>query len=180
MNFLETERCALVGMVHLLALPGSAGWGGSRNAILDAAMRDGERLCEGGCDALLVENMGDLPYLRGRVEPETLATMAVAVAGLGDLGRPLGVQLLAGANREALGVAVATGADFIRVEGFAYGHLADEGWMDACAGELLRARASLGADVKIWADIQKKHASHAITADLSLADLARGHAFALP
>jgi membrane complex biogenesis BtpA family protein len=103
--------------------------------------------------------------------------MAVVVDRLCRLGIPLGIQLLAGANREALGVAVATGARFIRAEAFAYGHLADEGWMDACAGELLRARAALGVDVKIWADVQKKHASHAMSADLGIEDLARGYAF---
>ena len=172
-----TDPCRLVGMVHLKPLPGSPGWGGDMAAVLDAALRDAEALLLGGCDALLMENMGDVPYLRGRVEPETVAAAAVVGAALGDLGLPLGVQLLAGANREALGVAVATGASFVRVEGFAYAHVADEGWLDACAGELTRARAALGAEVEIWADVQKKHAAHAITADLSLAALAQGTAF---
>jgi membrane complex biogenesis BtpA family protein len=84
---------------------------------------------------------------------------------------------LAAANLEALGVAVATGAAFIRVEGFAWAHVADEGWIDASAGALLRARKALGSSVAIVADVQKKHASHAVTADLSLADLAVGTAF---
>lgn len=170
-------RAALVGMIHALALPGSPGWGGSMSSIRDAAMRDAERLLEGGCDALLVENMHDAPYLKGQVWPETVAAMAVVTAQLATLGVPLGVQVLAGANREALGVAVAAGASFIRVEGFAYAHVADEGWLDACAGELVRARAQLGAEVSILADIAKKHASHAVTADLDLGDLAHGAAF---
>jgi predicted TIM-barrel enzyme len=55
--------------------------------------------------------------------------------------------------------------------------VADEGWLDACAGPLLRARAALRAEVAVWADLRKKHAAHAVTADLSLADLARGTAF---
>ena len=54
MPLLEAESCVLVGMVHLLPLPGSPGWGGSVAAILDAAVRDAERLAEGGCGALLV------------------------------------------------------------------------------------------------------------------------------
>jgi membrane complex biogenesis BtpA family protein len=177
MALLDSERCGLVGMVHLQPLPGSPGWGGARSAVIDEAMRDAERLRDGGCDALLVENMGDVPYLRGRVEPETVALMAVVMGRLAAVGLPLGVQVLAGANREALGIAVASGAEFIRCEGFAYGHLADEGWMDACAGELLRVRAALGVKVQVWADVQKKHAAHALTADLSLEELASGYAF---
>ncbi len=169
--------CALVGMVHLLPLPGSPRWGGSMDAVLDAARADAEALVAGGCDALIVENMGDLPYLRGGVFPETVAAMARATAAVVAHGVPVGVQVLAAANREALGVAVASGASFLRVEAFAYAHVADEGWLDACAGELLRARTALGADVAIWADVRKKHAAHAVTGDLTLEDVARGTAF---
>ncbi len=175
--FSELHRCALVGMVHLLPLPGSPGWAGSMTEVLDRALADAEALMLGGCDALLVENMGDVPYLKAQVLPETTTAMAVATAAVVELGLPTGVQILAGANRQALGVAVATGAQFIRAEAFAYGHVADEGWIEASAGTLLRARKALGADIAIWADVQKKHASHAVTGDLSLAGLAQGTAF---
>jgi membrane complex biogenesis BtpA family protein len=93
---------------------------------------------------------------------------------------PLGVQVLAGANREALAVAHACGASFIRAEAFVFAHVADEGWMDACAGDLLRARRAMGAEgVAIFADIKKKHSAHAVTADVSLADTAKAAVFNL-
>lgn len=171
------SRCALIGMVHLLPLPGSPGWGGSMQEVLDAALHDAQRLIDGGCDALIVENMGDVPYTPREVLPETLAAISVATAQVVALGTPTGLQILAAANRQALGVATVTGASFIRVEGFAYAHVADEGWIDACAGELMRARRNLGARVSVWADVQKKHASHAVTADLGVKDLAQGAAF---
>lgn len=179
---LVPDTTALVGMVHVLPLPGSPGWprGDTRGAmrkILDQARADAEALLAGGCDALIVENMHDLPYLRGRVPPETVAAMTLATAAVVALGKPTGVQILAAANLEALGVAVATGASFVRAEAFAYAHVADEGWLDACAGPLVRARAALGADVSIWADIKKKHSAHAVTADLTLAEVAHGTAF---
>ncbi|MCB9650884.1 MAG: hypothetical protein H6730_30475 [Deltaproteobacteria bacterium] len=150
----DVSGCTLVGMVHLGPLPGSPRWQGDLRRILDAAMLDAERLLTAGFDALIVENMGDLPYLKGAVPPETVAAMTLATERVVRLGRPVGVQVLAGANREALGVAVAAGAAFIRAEAFAYAHVADEGWLDASAGPLLRARAALGADVKVWADIK--------------------------
>ncbi len=170
-------RPAFVGMVHLLPLPGSPAFDGDVERIEDAARRDAEALVEGGCDALILENMGDVPYTRGTVAPETVAAAAIAARAVGRLCVPFGVQLLAAANREALGVAVAAGASFVRVEGFAYAHVADEGWIDACAGELLRVRRALGADVAIWADVKKKHAAHAVTADVTLEEIARGTAF---
>ena len=164
-------------MVHLLPLPGSPQWAGNMDAVLDRARRDAEALATGGCDLLLVENMGDVPYLRGQVAPETVAAMSRAAAVVTEFGLPTGVQVLAAANREALGVAVAAGAHFIRAEGFAYAHVADEGWIDASAGPLLRARRALGASIEVWADIQKKHSAHATTADLTLADWAHGAVF---
>lgn len=57
-----------------------------------------------------------------------------------------------------MAVAKATGADFIRAEGFVFSHVGDEGWMDSCAGELLRYRKQIDADsVDVWTDIKKKH-----------------------
>ncbi len=178
MGRLFEPRCALVGMVHLLPLPGSPEYRGSMAEIEDRTLADARALREGGADAILVENMGDLPYLAGRVDPETVASMAVlARLAAREANLPAGVQVLAGANREALGVAVAAGLSFLRVEAFAYGHVADEGWLQASAGPLLRTRASLRSQVKVWADVRKKHSSHAATADLPLAEIARGTVF---
>lgn len=193
--FNSRTPCALIGMVHLQALPGSPGFRvpASETATLNSggmlchalaeieerALADAAALRAGGADAVLIENMADLPYLRGSVDPETVAAAAIFARAIQrEANLPAGIQLLAGANREALGVAIAAGLQFIRAEGFAYGHLADEGWMDACAGPLLRTRAALHAEsVSVFADIRKKHSAHACTSDLTLADLAHGTQF---
>jgi membrane complex biogenesis BtpA family protein len=81
---------------------------------------------------------------------------------------------LAAANREALAAALAAGADFVRVEGFVFAHVADEGIVESCAGELLRYRRTIGAErVLVFADIKKKHSAHAITGDVPLVETAR-------
>jgi len=65
---------------------------------------------------------------------------------------------LAAANKEAIAVAQASDFQFIRAEGFIFGHVADEGYMNACAGDLLRYRKSIGAqDIRIFTDVKKKH-----------------------
>lgn len=57
-----------------------------------------------------------------------------------------------------LPVWMVAGLDFIRAEGFVFSHVADEGLLDACAGDLLRYRKNIGADrVLIFTDIKKKH-----------------------
>jgi membrane complex biogenesis BtpA family protein len=91
----------------------------------------------------------------------------------------LGVQVLACGNKEALAIALAIGADFVRVENFVFAHVADEGLMPkAEAGELLRYRRHIGAEhIRVFADIKKKHASHAITADVGIAETAEAAEF---
>jgi len=115
------------------------------------------------------------------VGPEITAAMtAVAQAVRQEIDLPLGIQILAGANREALAVALAANLDFIRAEGFVYGHLADEGYMDSDAGELLRYRKQIGAEhIMVFTDIQKKHSSHALSRDINLAGHAESAAFFL-
>lgn len=173
------KKCSLIGVVHVHPLPGSAGYAGSMEQLLSFAVTDAITYRENGVDAIMVENMHDVPYLTGYVDPETTAAMTVIANAIKVQTRlPVGVQLLAGANIEALGVATACNLDFIRVEGFVFAHIGDEGFHDSCAAKLVRKRAQLKAQhVKIFADIKKKHSAHAITGDVSLVETAEAAAF---
>ena len=113
------------------------------------------------------------------VAPSARVREGIHASASGAAALPLGVQILAAANREALAVAAACGASFIRVENFAYAHVADEGLMaTAEAGPLLRYRREIAAEhVKIIADVKKKHSAHAITADVPLEEAARAAEF---
>ena len=166
----------VVGMIHVGALPGTPRQAASLAQVRAQAAAEARLYAEAGIDALLIENMHDVPYLCGEVGPEIVAAMtAVGVAVRAAAPLPLGVQILAAANRAALAVALACTADFVRVENFAYAHVADEGLMAmAEAGPLLRYRRQIGAEhIAILADVKKKHAGHALTADVSLAEAAR-------
>ena len=172
---------ALVGMIHLGALPRSPG---SRRSVADlaaAAAAEARLLASCGYDALLIENMHDAPYVQGPHGPEITATMTAAALAVRAAAPnlPLGIQVLATGNREALAIALASGAQFIRCENFVFSHVADEGLMPTAeAGQLLRYRRSIGAEhIAIFTDISKKHASHAITADLALEELAHAAEF---
>ena len=173
-------RPPIIAMVHVPALPGTAASDLSPGAIVSTVEDQARLYEEAGFDAIIIENMHDTPYLRREVGPEIVATMtACARAATECIEIPVGVQILAGANRAALACAHASGASFIRAEGFAFASVADEGLLDeADAGALLRYRRAIDAeDVLILADVKKKHSSHAITADISLAETAQSCAF---
>lgn len=169
----------LIGMVHVRALPGTPADGGDWEATLAKAVEEGKQLAAAGMDGILLENMHDVPYLKGQVGPEITACMAVIARELRrEVNVPMGVQVLAGANEPALAVALAGKLDFVRAEGFVFGHVGDEGWMDANAGPLLRFRKAIGAaGIQVWTDIKKKHSAHAMTADVDLVETGRAAAF---
>ena len=169
----------VIAMIHVGALPGTPASGLTLKAIEVQAMDDARIYREAGVHGLLLENMHDTPYLRGRVGPEIVAAMAIIARAVKDASRlPCGVQILAAANTEAMAVAHAAGLDFIRAEGFAFAHVADEGVIQSSAAELLRYRRRIGAEsVQVWADVKKKHSAHAITADVGIGETAHAVEF---
>lgn len=167
---IDKSKKSIFGMVHVRALPGTPKQQGSLQQTIAKAVAEAVLLQESGVDGIILENMHDIPYLNRVVGPEIVAGMtAVAIAVRRQCSLPIGIQILAGANEAALAVAQAADLQFIRAEGFVFSHVADEGWMDACAGPLLRYRKQIGAtEIAIWTDIKKKHSAHAVTADVDL------------
>lgn len=169
----------VVAMIHVGALPGTPAAAAPLAELERRAVREARLYRAAGVDGVMLENMHDTPYCRGHVGPEIVAAMAViARAVKAEFRGPCGVQVLAAANREALAVALAAGLEFIRTEGFAFAHVADEGLIQSSAAELLRYRRAIGAEqVQVWADVKKKHSSHAITADVSIGETAHAVEF---
>lgn len=172
---------ALIGMVHVRALPGAPGASLSIEEVVTTAGDEARVLAHAGFDALIVENMHDRPYVHGEHGPETVAAMTRVALAVRESAPalPLGVQVLSGGNREALAIALAADGTFIRCENFVFSHVADEGLLaKAEAGPLLRYRRQIGAEhIAIYADLKKKHASHAITADVSIGEAAEASEF---
>ena len=170
---------ALIGVIHVAALPGTPASALKPAEIAEAAAEEARIYERAGFHGLLIENTHDRPYLKAGAGPEIAAAMtAIGIAVRRASGLPLGVQVLAGANECAMAAAHACGASFVRVEGFVFAHVADEGIIEACAGSLLRYRRTIGADhVRVFADVKKKHSAHAITADVDLAETARAAEF---
>lgn len=149
-----------VGVIHLGALPGGPRPSAGFAAVRERALRDAEAIVRGGAQAAIVENLGDAPFPAGPVAPHVLA----AVAAIGSEVRAafpsleLGVNLLRNDARGSLGVAAAIGAAFVRVNVHTGAMLTDQGILQGDAHGTLAYRQSLGASVRIAADILVKHA----------------------
>lgn len=169
----------IIAMVHVGALPGTPDATQTLPEIIACARREALLYKDAGVQVLMIENMHDTPYLKGRVGPEITAAMAVIGYEVKQAtGLPCGMQILAGADIEAVSAAHAAGLDFIRAEGFTFAHVADEGIIESRAAELLRHRKAIAADeIAVFVDVKKKHSSHALTADVSIAEEAHAAEF---
>lgn len=163
-------RKAIVAMLHVGALAATPRAKLGISELIDRTCKEAEQYLASGVDALAVENMHDIPYVRAPLGPEVVASMTAISCAVRRLSKvPVGIQILAGGAKEALAVALAAELDFIRVEGFVFAHVADEGIIEACAGDLLRYRKAIDAEhVAVFADIKKKHCSHSITEDVDI------------
>lgn len=181
MSFRERVRRGkvLVAMIHVGACPGTPLSRRAPAALAAEALAQARVYAEAGVDTVMIENMHDVPYMR-EVGPEVTATMAVVGKAVKETGLHCGIQILAGANREALACAHAAGLDFVRAEGWVFAHVGDEGLIQSTAGEVCRYRRAIGADeVMIFTDVKKKHSSHAITDDVDLLETAHAATFFL-
>lgn len=169
----------IIACIHVDPLPGSPRYSGDMAAIIKKAVNEAKVFTDAGVAAIIVENMHDAPYFRSFAPPETVAAMAAVCTAVRRVTPlPLGIQILAGAAIETLAVAVACNLQFLRVEGFSFAHVADEGIIQSCAATLLRKRTELDAEhIKVFTDIKKKHSSHAITSDLDIAEIAEATEF---
>lgn len=176
---------AIIGMVHLLPLPGSPAYEGwSIEEIEEHALRDARALEEGGVDGLIVENMWDLPYYSGwrRIPPEEIASHSVVARYIArNTSLPVGITVIHNGGRAALGIAKAAGAKFVRVCLYVGAAVWDTGEFDqGNAADLMRLRKMLHAeDVRFFVDVVKKHSvvfpgidleTHTAWADFYLAD----------
>ncbi len=151
----------LIGVVHLPALPGSPRARLGLDACLDWARRDARALVDGGADGVIVENFHDAPFFAEEVPPITVAAMTALCRDLrGDIPVEMGVNVLRNDAAAALAIAVASGADFIRVNVHSGAMVTDQGIISGRAAETLRLRRQLGAErIRILADVLVKHAA---------------------
>lgn len=159
-DWLSGGNWPLVGVVHLLPLPGAPDAAESLEQVLAHAESEVAAYVAGGMRLLVLENYGDRPFVRGRVSAATVAAMTVLAERLRVRFPEVrwGINVLRNDGASAMSVAHAVGADFIRVNVLVGAVLADQGIIQGEAWELAQLRRTLGTDVALFADVAVKHA----------------------
>ena len=165
----------VIGMVHLMPLPGTPNYKGSLQEIIDFACSEAEVLQAGGIDGVQVENQFDRPYLKpADIGFETVAYMSMITTLISRIVQvPYGVHVMMNGVEQAIAVAHSTHAQWVRVYELANAYISNSGLIEAAGPSALRFRKQLGAeDVMLWGDFHVKHGSHFIVNDRSIEELA--------
>jgi uncharacterized protein len=158
-SLFSTQRKILIGVVHLRPLPGSPGWRGNLEALIEFALKDARAYERGGAHALFIENFGDIPFTKGSVAPETVAAMAAAGRAIRQTVKlPIGFNVLRNDAHAGLALCAVCGGAFIRVNVHTGAMLTDQGLIEGNAYETLRYRRQVCPGAEIFADVHVKHA----------------------
>jgi membrane complex biogenesis BtpA family protein len=148
-----------IGVVHVAPLPGSPGFGGDLEAVIERAVREAELIERAGLGAIIVENYGDLPFFGDRVGPETVASMAIVTHDVRRMSTiPVGVNVLRNDYEAALAIAGTCGCDFVRINILVGAYVTTEGVIQGDPARVLRLRDRLAPGAMIFADVHVKHA----------------------
>ncbi len=151
----------IIGVVHLLPLPGSVGYDGNLNTVIDRALDDAKKLRDGGVHGIIVENFHDVPFFKDNIPPETLSAFTLIASKIKEANSNLflGINVLRNDAISALIIAHTVGADFIRINIPIGAAITPSGIIEGKIGEVARKKKELSAEnIAFYEDVMVKHA----------------------
>lgn len=148
----------VVGMVQLPPLPEGANYrGDSLVNVLEAGLSEARILAENGIDALLVQNLGDIPVHTHAAAVQVAWMTRITSEIVRIAGCPVGLNLLENDAEAMFAIASASGADFVRIKIYVGAMMTPFGMETAQAHTAVKARTSWAADnVAIFADVHDR------------------------
>lgn len=172
-SFIERGKQFVIGMVHCLPFPGTPGFCGDMQKIIDQAVNDAIVLEKAGMDAIIIENMGDNPFGVVLDTEQSCALAAISAVIAQKVKIPIGIDAAMNDYKTSISIAKAIGGSFVRIPVFVDTVEFFGGIITPCAREAMIFRKNLQAeDIKILADIQVKH-THMVLPHVSIEDSAR-------
>jgi membrane complex biogenesis BtpA family protein len=158
LSLIKSGGKPVIGMVQLDALAGSSRYhGGGIDRILRSAHQEARLLADNGVDALMVQNLGDLPVASSATSAQVAWMTRVAAEMRASFGGPVGLNLLENDAEAMFAVASAAGADFVRIKVYVGAMVTPFGVESGQAFAAIRARNACDApDVAIFADVHDR------------------------
>jgi membrane complex biogenesis BtpA family protein len=147
-------------MIQTPPLPGSFQHSGQCfNEIIDYVLQEARLLSDCGFDAVILQNMGDMP-VRQQARPEVIAYFSIIAKEIKNNFRDLVLGILINWDGVAsLAVAHAANADFVRVEHVYTGvEVTSTGLITAQCCEITEMKKRLNITIPIFADVYEPHA----------------------
>ena len=169
----------IIGMIHLRPLPGSPNYSSSNinmERVIEIAVEEAKKLEKAGVDGLQVENIWDYPFIKGEeIGHETTAAMTAAAMKVKEaVNIPIGINCHLNGGKQALAIAKAVDAKWIRVFEWVNAYISRAGYIEGLSGKLSRYRSFLNAEnVKFLCDVNVKHGSHFIVSDRPIVEQAK-------
>lgn len=148
------KKKMVVGMVHLLPMPGNASYQGNKEEIETRALADARTLIDCGVDAIMLENFSDWPQYSTEVPLEAYSLMLnIATKIKAFCPLPFGVNIEMNAYVQEWAMAYAVGADFIRLEAFVDNRAGSFGMIEACSTPLAKIMKDYPSKTMLFADV---------------------------
>ncbi len=149
----------IIGVVHLKALPGSPFYQNNLSEIYKSALEDSVNLENGGVDSIIVENFGDVPFVKNSISKLTLAHFTNIAKEIKDsINIDIGINVLRNDGESALSIADSIKATFVRINILSGTMYTDQGIIQGEANKLMKLNNSLSNKIEIYADVFVKHA----------------------
>ena len=141
----------ILGVIHLKGLPGSPSNKLNLEEITELAQNDIDNLSKAGVNGIIVENFGDVPFVKNDVSKRTVASLTSVIQNLNiDSKLKLGVNVLRNDGIAALSIAEATNADFVRINVLNNVMMfTDQGIIEGEANKIAEFNKSLNKDIKV-------------------------------
>lgn len=155
---IRAGRKPIIGMVQLRPLAtGSRYRGEGFGRVLDAALSEAAILGDNGIDALMIQNLGDIPVALQATREQVAWMTRITAEIRSRFQRPVGLNLLENDAAAMMAAASASGADFVRVKIYVGAMMTPFGIETGKCHEAIKARNALGADdVAIFADVHDR------------------------
>ena len=141
LSLLKAGGKPVVGMVQLDALPGGSRYRDTTiDDVLGSALMEAGILADNGVDALMVQNLGDIPVNSQATSVQVAWMTRVTSEIRRRCGIPVGLNLLENDAEAMMAVASASGADFVRIKIYVGAMVTPFGVETAQAFAAIRAR----------------------------------------